>query len=132
MRTERPATGWFGRGFTLLEVLVGLLVLALALIALTRTAALQVDAFGQLRDRTLAGWLAQDLLVETRLAAGQPAPGTSNGTRRFGPSEWGWEVRVQKTDVATISRIDVRVFAPAQRDAPLAQLTGFRGQDLVP
>jgi len=131
MRAEQLAARRRMRGFTLLEVLVGLLVLALALIALTRTAALQVDAFGQLRDRTLAGWLAQDLLVETRLGP-LPKPGTSNGTRRFGPAEWGWEVRVQKTDVATIFRIDVRVFAPAQRDAPLAQFTGFSGQDLAP
>jgi prepilin-type N-terminal cleavage/methylation domain-containing protein len=46
-------------GFTLLEVLIGLVVLSLALLALTRTAALQVDALGQLRDRTMAGWLAQ-------------------------------------------------------------------------
>ena len=132
MRAESLGAVRSGRGFTLLEVLVGLLVLALALIALTRTAALQVDAFAQLRDRTLAGWLAQDLLVETRLAVARPVPGTSNGTRRFGPAEWRWEVRVQKTDVATIFRIDVRVFASAQRDTPLAQLSGFSGLDLVP
>jgi len=132
MRADPFTVRQSGCGFTLLEVLVGLLVLALALIALTRTAALQVDAFAQLRDRTLAGWLAQDLLVETRLASARPVPGTSNGTRRFGPAEWGWEVRVQKTNVATIFRIDVRVFAPAQREAPLAQFTGFSGQDLAP
>ena len=118
-------------GFTLLEVLIGLLVLALALLALTRTAALQVDSFGQLRDRTTAGWLAKDLLAETRIGNPFPALGTSNGTRRFGPADWRWEVRVQATQVATIRRIDVLVYSTADRETPLAQLSGLAGQDLL-
>jgi general secretion pathway protein I len=124
---RRPA-----RGFTLLEVLIGLVVLSLALLALTRTAALQVDSLGQLRDRTMAGWLAQDLLTETRIGNPFPPVGKSNGTRRFGPSEWRWDVTVQPTQVATIRRIDVRVFADADHETPLAQLSGLAGQDLLP
>jgi general secretion pathway protein I len=119
-------------GFTLLEVLIGLLVLALALLALTRTAALQVDSFDQLRDRTTAGWLAKELLVETRIGNPFPALGTSNGTRRFGPADWRWEVRVQATQVATIRRIDVLVYSTADRETPLAQLSGLVGEDLLP
>jgi len=107
-------------GFTLLEVLIGLVVLSLALLALTRTAALQVDALGQLRDRTMAGWLAQDLLAETHIGNPFPPVGTSNGTRRFGPAEWRWEMTVQPTQVATIRRIDVRVFAASNRDPEAA------------
>ncbi len=124
---RRPA-----RGFTLLEVLIGLVVLSLALLALTRTAALQVDSLGQLRDRTMAGWLAQDLLTETRIGNPFPPVGKSNGTRRFGPAEWRWEVEVQPTQVATIRRIDVRVFADADHATPLAQFSGLAGEDLLP
>jgi general secretion pathway protein I len=120
------------RGFTLLEVLIGLVVLSLALLALTRTAALQVDGLGQLRDRTMAGWLAQNLLAETRIASPFPPVGTSNGTRRFGPAEFRWEVNVQPTRVATIRRIDVRIFADADRKTALAQLSGLAGEDLLP
>ena len=119
-------------GFTLLEVLIGLTVLSLALLALTRTAALQVDGFAQLRDRTMAGWLARDVLGETRIGDPFPAIGTSNGTRRFGPAEWRWEVRVQATQVATIRRIDVLVYSTVDRQTPLAQLSGLAGEDLVP
>ena len=119
------------RGFTLLEVLVALLVLALALLALTRTAASQVQSLGALRERTLAGWLAQDVLTETRLAGIAP-PGKSDGQRMFGGREWRWELQVQPTEVASIRRLDVRVFAAADRSAPLAQLTGFSGADLQP
>ena len=117
-------------GFTLLEVLIGLLVLALALLALTRTAALQVDSFSQLRDRTTAGWLAQEILAETRIGNPFPVLGTSNGTRQFGRADWRWEVRVQATQVATIRRIDVLVYSTAHRETPLAQLSGLAGQDL--
>jgi general secretion pathway protein I len=118
------------RGFTLLEVLVGLVVLAIALLALTRTAAVQVAQFDALRERSIAAWLAQDLLAETRLGSPFPPTGSSSGTRRFGAREWRWQVRVQGTDAPTIRRIDVRVSSPADRDAALAELTGFAGEDL--
>lgn len=128
-RAERMPAGR-ARGFTLLEVLVGLVVLALALLALTRTAALEVDAFGDLRRRTLASWLAEELLAETRLSSAFPPTGSSSGTRRFGNSEWRYDVRIQGTDVPTIHRIDVRVFTDADREQAIAQLTGFAGADL--
>ncbi|MGH8042686.1 MAG: type II secretion system minor pseudopilin GspI [Rudaea sp.] len=120
------------RGFTLLEVLVALLVLALALLALSRTAASQVDVFGALRERTVAGWLAADVLAQTRLATPFPATGTSDGRRRFGGREWRYDIVVQATPVASIRRIDVHVYAPDDPKSPLATLTGFGGQDLLP
>lgn len=129
MRAERSP---HARGFTLLEVLIALLVLAIALLALTRTASVQAEQFATLRERTLAGWLAQDLLAETRLASALPPTGSSNGTRRFGLRDWRFEVRVQGTDIATIRRIDVRVFDAGDREHALAQLSGFAGEDLLP
>ena len=56
------------RGFTLLEVLIALVVVALALLALTRTAGGQISRFDGLRERTLAGWVAANVLSETRIA----------------------------------------------------------------
>jgi general secretion pathway protein I len=118
------------RGFTLLEVLVALLVLALALLALSRTAARQVEAFGAMRERTIAGWLAADVLAQTKLATPFPATVTNDGRRRFGGRDWRYEVVVQGTPVASIRRIDVHVYAPDDPKSPIATLTGFGGQDL--
>ena len=118
------------RGFTLLEVLIALVVLALALLALSRTAAIQIDAFASLRERTLAGWLAQNLVAETRLANPLPSPGRSNGQRRFGGRDWRWDLEVQSTQAPSIRRLDVRIAAAAAPDTPVAQLSGFTGTDL--
>ena len=120
------------RGFTLLEVLIALLVLALALLALSRTAANQVDNFAGLRERTIAGWLAADVLTQTRLTTPFPPAGKSDGDRRFGGRDWYWQLIVQTTPVDSLRRLDVRVFAATDRSAPLAELTGFSGTDLQP
>jgi len=119
------------RGFTLLEVLIALLVLGLALVALARTAALQVENFTELRERVLADWLAQQVLAETRLANPLPNPARSSGQRRYGGRDWHWEVEVQETKVPSIRRLDVRVATAATPSEPVASLTGFSGADLV-
>lgn len=120
------------KGFTLLEVLIGLLVLSLALFALSRTAAIQVSNFDALRERTLAGWLAADVLERTRLTTPFPPDGKSDGERRFGGRDWHWQLIVQDTPVPSLRRLDVRVYLRSDRSTPMATLTGFSGTDLQP
>ena len=119
-------------GFTLLEVLIALVVLALALVALSRTAANQVNSFGALRERTFAGWLAQDVLTQSRLSNPFPSPGKTDGRRRFANRDWRYELEIESTDVATMRRLDVRVFEANDTANPILSLTGFATSDLQP
>lgn len=112
------------RGFTLLEVLIALVVVALALLALTRTAGSQVSRFDGLRERTLAGWVAANVLSETRIATPLPAVGKRDGRTRLGNRDWRWSLQVQATDDADMRRLDVQVFA-GDATEPSASLTGF-------
>ncbi|NCT67182.1 MAG: type II secretion system minor pseudopilin GspI [Rhodanobacteraceae bacterium] len=116
-------------GFSLIEVLIALAVVALALLALTRAASVQVQAFDGLRERTLAGWVAANVLTETRLATPFPPTGRSDGQMRLAGRDWRWSREVQATPNAEIRRIDIRVFAGAARE-PSASLTGFAGTAL--
>jgi general secretion pathway protein I len=120
-----------GGGFTLLEVLIGLLVLALALVGLSRTAASQVNSFAGLRERTIAGWLASDVLAQTTVVTPFPPTGKSDGRRRFGGRDWRYDVVVQATPVAAVRRIDVHVYAANESGAAVAELAGFVGEDLL-
>ena len=116
------------RGFTLLEVLVALLLLSLALAALVRLAGLDARASAQLRESTMAQWVAANVLAETRLRQPLPAIGTSNGETTLGGQRWRWTLVVNATDEAGIRRLDVDVVAVdaiRDKDGVAAHLTGF-------
>ena len=119
------------RGFTLLEVLVAVLLLSLALVALVRLAGLDARASAQLRDGTLAQWVAANVLAETRLRASMPAVGRSNGEATMGGQRWRWVLEVNDTEEPGIRRLDVEVVpVNALRDdgGVAARLTGFASQ----
>jgi general secretion pathway protein I len=117
-------------GFTLIEVLIALAVVAIALLALTRAASVQVSSFDALRERTLAGWVAANVLTDTRLAGAMPATGRSDGRVEFAGRSWRWEREVKATPTPAVRRIDIQVFTGAAR-APSASLSGFAGTALT-
>ena len=116
-------------GFTLVEVLIALAVVAIALLALTRAASVQVQSFDALRERTLAGWVGANVLTETRLATPFPPTGKSDGRMQLASRDWRWTRDVQATQVADIRRIDVTVYLGESHE-PSATLSGFAGAEL--
>jgi general secretion pathway protein I len=82
------------RGFTLLEVLVALAVLALALGAGIKAAGSNVENTAYLRDRTFAHWVAMNKLAEMETMHKFPSPGTTErGTMLMAEHEWHWTVQ---------------------------------------
>lgn len=114
-------------GFTLLEVLIALLLMSLALAGLMRLATLEARAAAQLRDGTLAQWVASNAIAETRLREGFPDIGRREGESAMAGRRWRWRIEVSGTEEASIRRLDVSVFAPEAEDdeALVANLTGF-------
>ena len=80
----------------------------------------------------MAGWLAADVLAQTRLITPFPPTGKSDGRRRFGGRDWRYDVVVQATPVSRVRRVDVHVYAANDANASLAELAGFCGEDLQP
>ncbi len=112
------------RGFTLLEVLIALVVVSLALLALTRTAGGEINRFDGLRERTLAAWVASNVLNETRIGTPFPAVGKRDGRTRFANLDWRWTLEVKATDDPAMRRLDVLVFV-GEAAEPSASLNGF-------
>ena len=123
IRTRRSGS----RGFTLVEVLVALLLVALALAALVRTAGTEARNLATLREATLAQWVASNVIAEARLQRVLPEVGRSQGQADMGGMPWRWTMVVQGTDLPEVRRMDVQVFAGSGDEAgqPAATLTGF-------
>jgi general secretion pathway protein I len=112
------------RGFTLLEILVALAVIAIALTAAIRAVGQSIDTAAALRERTLAQWVAEDRLARYILDRSFPAIDTTSGTSEMGGTTWRWTDQVSGTPVPKLRRIDVSVSPPDKPD-PIVHLTGF-------
>ena len=106
-----------------------LAVIELGLLAWTRAAGVQVRSCDGLRERTLAGWVAADVLTDTRLANPFPATARSDGRMQLAGRDWRWTRDVQATPNAEIRRIDISVFL-GETHAPSATMSGFAGSAL--
>lgn len=117
------------KGFTLLEVLVALAVVATSMAALIKVAGENVSNAAYLRDRTVAQWVAADKATELQVTGAWPAVGRSNGTVMQAGREWRWEVDVSDTPEASVRRLEISVRLAENRDAaPLALFTSFLGR----
>lgn len=112
-------------GFTLVEVLVAMTIVAVSLLAALRVATQGVSHVDELRGRLLAGWVAADRLAEHRARGDWLPVGVRTGVRRQGNLELGWREEVSATPNAAFHRVDVFVFVPAQPAHFLAHSTGF-------
>lgn len=118
------------RGFTLIEVLVALAVVAIAMAALIKVAGDNTRDTAYLKEKTMAHWVATDKATELQLARAWPTPGRSSGTALQAQREWRWTVNVQETADPDVRRaeISVRPADAAEEQAPLVTLTAFLGK----
>ena len=119
-------------GFTLLEVMIALAIFAVVSGALIRNAAQTVSQTAIVQQRTVAYWVAENQLNETR---GPPRtedsfPGL--GSDRYSVTMAGqdWEVLmdVESTDNPDMRRLIVSVSPASDTDYVIVELTGFVGK----
>jgi general secretion pathway protein I len=109
------------RGFTLVEVMVALAIVAIAVPSLLFTLDQQIDGTAYLRDRSMAQIVASNRLSELRLAlrGGQATlQGTLNGQEELAGRDWFWRVSTIATEVPGLSRVEIRVRDEEREEAP--------------
>ena len=116
-------------GFTLIEVMAALLIVALALPSLMVLITGQLQGAGFVREKTQAFWIAENQLtrlqLRKQLVENATLPQTESGTEEINGIEWFWTIETQDTEVPGFKRLDVAVYPTRERENPLATLTGF-------
>ena len=115
-------------GFTLVEVMVALAIVAIAVPALLFALFQQLDGTEYLRDRSIASWIATDRMSELRLVVakqGAVPKGELLGETRLAERDWYWWIEQQATEIPGFIRVDIKVSLEAERTHPLHTLTAF-------
>lgn len=119
------------RGFTLLEVLVALAVLAITMGALIKVTDSYAFNAGYLQEKTLAQWVAENKAVEYQLMNEFPPVGSKEGETEMVTVDWQWRVKVSNTDDKRLRRLDISVaLKQGDLDNPITTLVAFVGQPL--
>ena len=96
-------------GFTLIEVLVALVIVAVGMAAVMSALSSSASTVNFLRDETFANWVGLNKIATLRLSGQQPQTGTTDGDIDFGNRSWHWRQEVVTTDLPGVLRIEVKV-----------------------
>ncbi len=96
-------------GFTLIEVMVALVIVAFGMMAVHTMLNTYVAASAYVEQKTLASWIATNKLTELSIGPTWPSLGDSTEDIEFASRQWRYEIEVSETPVPNLRRVDVSV-----------------------
>ncbi|EWH11235.1 general secretion pathway protein I [Catenovulum agarivorans DS-2] len=85
------------RGFTILEVIVALALLATAGVAVVQSSAVHINSQDRLKNHIFATWVASNRLNEIQLENVWPVKAGHKGDVELAGHTWYWQQKVVKT-----------------------------------
>ena len=123
------------RGFTLIEVLVALAIVAIGMAAVLEALTSSANTAVYLQEKTFAEWVALNRLATVRLSGTVPGTGTSSDKTDYAGRSWEWQQKVtQVPRIPDLRQIEIDV-RPADTTAGdnrgwYASATGFMGENV--
>lgn len=114
------------RGFTLLEMMVAMTILAVGMGAIIKASAGSARNASILRDKEVARWVALNKLTELQVLQEWSTSGKKGEVNMLNAT-WYWSTRIQKVQDPDLRRIDVEVRSDPTTESYIYSITGFIG-----
>lgn len=114
------------KGFTLIEVLIALMILAIALVAVIKATQDSIRDTARVQDRITAQWVGLNVISSMQVGLIPPPKidADTEDTVKMFNQKWRWRALVASREGADYERITVEVYRK-DVDAQMAKLTGF-------
>ena len=105
------------RGFTLIEVIVAVAVIAFGLAATIKTVSTVTRNTAHLNERIIATWVAQNAMALYELDIEKDAAKETSGTEELAGVEWYWSKSLINTEDPDIQRVEIEVRRDEDKDS---------------
>jgi general secretion pathway protein I len=112
-------------GFTLIEVMVALTIIAISLGALLNTSGTQASSASYLKQKTLAHWVAANELTQIRISKEFPDIGDKKGSTTMANHDWYWIRTTKKTEDDNALEVTFALYADKDYQQNLTTLIGY-------
>lgn len=123
------------RGFTLLEILAALAIVAVGIAAVAKATGNHINTSQLTEDRLLGSWVAANRMAELRISPAWPTVSERQGQATLGGRQWHYIERIVTTKDPDILRVDIDVYTDAEFEDKSALVFGYlarRAQPLAP
>lgn len=120
-----PVSRFMQKGFTLIEILVAMTIIAVGVSALVASAAASTWRADYLREREFGRWVASNALTELQSVPAWPDIGTTNKEVEMGQFVWHVRTITQRVADADLRRVDVQVRLDRDADNYIYTSAGF-------
>ena len=126
LRNITRQTSHLQSGFTLIEVIVALGIFGMAVVSLIHMQGESTKSALALRDRAIAGIVAENVLIDLYTRADELPNGGNSGQTDMAGQTWQWSSSIGETPNPLVRQLDVDVRL-ACAALVLSSRTGFKG-----
>lgn len=113
-------------GFTLIEVLLALMVIAISLTALLRATGQNIDTTHRIKEKSISHWIAMQgvAMIQLNMVQTNQSQESTQATTMLG-ERWYWRAKISSTPIKTIQQITIST--SSKQSGPFQEeLTAFR------
>jgi general secretion pathway protein I len=103
-------------GFTLIEVMIALSVVAIGLMATLKAVNDEISSANIVRNKMIALWVMENKVAEIRMNPVLPGVGVNQGQQTLYNQIWHWQTNTTNTANTKIRKVEVAIFAADEND----------------